>query len=115
MRRRFENSLTRKEHQVNSVVEYYLQLGEKNATNPKGKAYISKAAEICEKFNVGKPFYLNREYCPLCHNVLVPSVTSQVRINHGRVVTTCKICGYKISRSFPKRRKVQVKDSKTGQ
>ncbi len=95
----------KKEAEVLSVVTYYLSLAEKNAKKPDSKEYAQKALLLCDRFNIQRPYYLRRELCPECGSVLVPSVTSRVRLRRGRVVTTCLSCGYRVSRSYPKLKK----------
>ncbi|MGC8601007.1 MAG: ribonuclease P protein component 4 [Thermoprotei archaeon] len=93
-----------REAEILAVVNYYLRLAEKTAGKPLSLTYAQRAQILCEKFNVKKPYYLKREICPRCGHVLVPSVTARVRLNRHRVVTTCLLCGYSISRSYPRRR-----------
>ncbi|WP_449461668.1 hypothetical protein [Tardisphaera miroshnichenkoae] len=98
----------RKELEVLAVVNYYLSLAERNAEKPVSREYARKALLLCDRFNVQRPYYLRRQVCPKCGSVLVPSVTSRVRVKHGRIVTTCLSCGYHVSRSYPRVKKVEA-------
>ncbi len=94
--------MARKEAEILSVVTYYMDLAERNAKDPISREYAKKALQLCDRFNVQRPYYLRREICPKCGSVLVPSVTSRVRVKRGRIVTTCLACGYRVSRSYPR-------------
>lgn len=89
-----------------AVVDHYLELARANCENELGKQYIRRASNICERFDLPKPFYLKRGYCPTCGVPLVPGKTARVRVNHGKLVVTCLVCGSVMRRTFPKRTKI---------
>ena len=57
------------------------------------RRYILLARRISMKYNVRIPSKLKRMFCKKCHIFLYPGITSQVRINRGKVTITCLLCG----------------------
>jgi ribonuclease P protein subunit RPR2 len=80
-------------------------------TNPElAKTYLATARKIAMAARMRLPVAYKRRLCKKCNSLLVPGVSSRVRIKPTRephVVVTCLVCG-DISR-FPLRNKNKEK------
>ncbi|HDR73435.1 MAG TPA: ribonuclease P [Methanoculleus sp.] len=56
--------------------------------------YVERALAIAIRTRVRIPRALRRRYCRRCHAYLVFGKNARVRIHGGKVVVTCRACGY---------------------
>lgn len=81
--------------------------------------YVQQARKIAMKSNLKMPREYKRRFCKYCYRYLLPSVTSQVRINsiEHRVEVKCLACGrtifYPFMREVKTRGKNERKDKNT--
>lgn len=52
---------------------------------------IAKRIAMKQRMRIPKRF--RRLFCPQCHTLLRPGINSRIRIQRGRVIQTCLICG----------------------
>ncbi|HJK77438.1 MAG TPA: ribonuclease P [Methanocorpusculum sp.] len=55
--------------------------------------YVALAREIAMRHRMRIPRKFRRAFCPVCHVYIVPGDNFRVRIQHGKVISTCRICG----------------------
>lgn len=55
--------------------------------------YVALAREISQRLRLRMPKEFRRRYCPVCRCYHVPGKNLRVRIQHGKVLSTCGICG----------------------
>ncbi|MDR3101986.1 MAG: ribonuclease P [Methanocalculaceae archaeon] len=55
--------------------------------------YVSLAREIAmrQRQRISRRF--RRSFCPVCRTYIIPGKNSRVRVQHGKVISTCKVCG----------------------
>jgi ribonuclease P protein subunit RPR2 len=56
--------------------------------------YIKLAWKIKTRYNIRLPPELKRRFCRKCQSFWKPGVSCRVRINQGRIITTCLRCGH---------------------
>lgn len=55
--------------------------------------YVSLAREMAMKQRVRLTKGHRRSFCPSCHAFFVPGKNLRVRIQHGKIIYTCGVCG----------------------
>lgn len=60
--------------------------------------YVDMARRVGMRYNVRFPLMYRRRFCKGCYRYLQPGSTSRIRMNRGRVVTTCLRCGHVMRR-----------------
>lgn len=55
--------------------------------------YVALAREIAMRRRLRMPKKYRRAFCPVCHAYFVPGENIRIRIQHGKVIVTCKVCG----------------------
>ncbi|MCZ9312429.1 MAG: ribonuclease P [Methanocorpusculum sp.] len=55
--------------------------------------YVALAREIAMRRRLRMPRIYRRSFCPVCHAYFVPGENVRVRIQHGKIIATCKACG----------------------
>jgi len=60
--------------------------------------YVDMARRIGMRYNVRFQLAHKRRFCKACYRYLLPGTTSRTRMNRGRVVTTCLMCGHVMRR-----------------
>ncbi|RBQ25145.1 MAG: Ribonuclease P protein component 4 [Methanocorpusculum sp. MCE] len=55
--------------------------------------YVSLAREMAMKQRVRLAHYHRRSFCPSCHAYFIRGTNLRVRIQHGKIIYTCGICG----------------------
>ncbi|MDV0443776.1 ribonuclease P protein component 4 [Methanorbis rubei] len=65
-----------------------------NRSNPAlANRYVSLAREIAMRQRLRMPKQFRRSFCPVCHAYFVPGENFRVRVQHGKVICTCLVCG----------------------
>ncbi len=66
----------------------------RNRENPElANRYVALAREIAMRRRLRIPRKYRHSFCPACHTYFVPGKNIRVRIQHGKVISTCKNCG----------------------
>ncbi len=55
--------------------------------------YVSLAREMAMKQRVRLTKCHRRSFCPSCHAFFIPGENLRVRVQHGKIIYTCGICG----------------------
>lgn len=72
------------------------RMAESEATHERperARRYVELARRIGMRYNVRIPASFRRSFCRACLAYLVPSRSARVRLDHGRIVVTCRACG----------------------
>ncbi|MDR0439307.1 MAG: ribonuclease P [Methanocalculaceae archaeon] len=65
-----------------------------NRTDPAfANRYVMLAREIAMCRRLRMPRVYRRFFCHSCHVYFVPGNNLRVRVQHGKVISTCKVCG----------------------
>ncbi|HJJ89332.1 MAG TPA: ribonuclease P [Methanocorpusculum sp.] len=65
-----------------------------NRANPTlARRYVILAREIAMRRCIRIPKVYRRSFCPVCYTYFVSGENHRVRIQHGKVISTCRICG----------------------
>ena len=54
--------------------------------------YIKIARKIAMRYQISIPKKYKRFFCKHCYSYLLPSVSSRVRFNNGKIIIYCKKC-----------------------
>jgi len=64
-------------------------------TDPsRSKRYVALARRIGMRQRVRIPADLRFRFCRRCSGYLVPGASARVRVQHGKVIVTCLVCGH---------------------
>lgn len=75
-------------------IEILFAMAYKNRDNlPLANRYVSLAREIAMRQRLRLPREYQHLFCPACHSYFVPGKSYRVRVQHGKVIITCGICG----------------------
>jgi ribonuclease P protein subunit RPR2 len=75
-------------------IEILFDQAYKNRANPAfSNRYVMLAREIAMRRRLRMPRVYRRFFCPVCHVYFVPGDNLSVRVQHGKVISTCKTCG----------------------
>lgn len=65
-----------------------------NRSNPAlANRYVALAREIAMRWRLRMPKEYRCCFCPVCHAYLIPGENHRVRIQHGKIISTCTVCG----------------------
>lgn len=65
------------------------------ASDPlRSKRYVTLARRIGMRQRVRIPAHLRARFCRRCSAYLVPGASARVRVQHGKVIVTCLVCGH---------------------
>ncbi|HDR46396.1 ribonuclease P protein component 4 [Methanofollis tationis] len=68
---------------------------EVSGTDPtRSKRYVALARRIGMRQRVRIPADLRFRFCRRCSAYLVPGASARVRVQHGKVIVTCLVCGH---------------------
>lgn len=84
---------TAKEIALERIVILFDQAYQNRADPVLADRYVALAREIAMRRRLRMPREYRRSFCPVCHTYFVPGENHHVRIQHGKVISTCKICG----------------------
>lgn len=75
-------------------IEILFTQAHKNRDNPVlANRYVALAREIAMRRRLRMPRKYRHSFCPACHAYFVPGENIRVRIQHRKVISTCKNCG----------------------
>lgn len=66
----------------------------KSAPSPMAERYVLRARELAMKQRLRLSKRQKRVFCRKCGAYLVPGKNLRVRIQRGRVIQTCEVCGH---------------------
>ncbi|HJJ56112.1 MAG TPA: ribonuclease P [Methanocorpusculum sp.] len=58
------------------------------------KKYVERSRDIAMYVRTRIPKVYRRQFCKVCHSYFVPGENVRNRIQHGKVIVTCKTCGH---------------------
>ena len=65
--------------------------------------YVDMARRVGMRYNVRFRPEQRQRFCKACYRYLLPGSTSRTRLNRGRSVTTCLMCGHVTRRPLEER------------
>ncbi len=75
-------------------IEILFDQAYRNRFDPeRASRYVSLAREIAMRQRLRMPKEYRRSFCPGCRTYFVPGKNLRVRIQHGKVIYTCGVCG----------------------
>ena len=75
-------------------IEILFDQAYQNRTEPiLADRYVALAREIAMRRRLRIPKKYRLAFCPVCHTYFVPGENIRTRIQHGKVIATCKVCG----------------------
>ena len=69
----------------------------KDGKKDSARKYALKTRYLQMKYKLRLPAEIKRQFCSHCHNILIPLVTSRVRVGKGRIVIYCMACKSRLS------------------
>lgn len=80
---------------INRIRYLYKKALEVFDKNPElSRRYIEILFEIKKKYGIKSIKWLRNKFCKRCYTVWIPGKTLSIRIRKGRIIYTCKNCGY---------------------
>jgi len=97
--------VSRRKHLIRDLAKqralYLISLAEKEVREGNislSRKYCELALTILKRTRAKIPRYIKRKICKNCQVVLIPSLTSTIRIRGSRrsvrIITRCKVCGW---------------------
>lgn len=69
--------------------------GETFASDPaRADRYVALARQIAMRQRIPVPRDLRHRFCRRCSAYLVPGANARVRVQRGKVIVTCLVCGH---------------------
>ncbi|WP_342765239.1 ribonuclease P protein component 4 [uncultured Methanofollis sp.] len=77
------------------IARLFALAGEAFGADPaRADRYVALARQIAMRQRIPVPRDLRHRFCRRCCSYLVPGANARVRVQHGKVIVTCLVCGH---------------------
>jgi ribonuclease P protein subunit RPR2 len=88
---RFGNGKKIARERIDILFENAIQWADEDSERSRCCILIAKRIAMKQRIRIPKRY--RRLFCAHCHTLLRPGKNSRIRIQHGRVIMTCLLCG----------------------